>query len=153
MEKLIFVSEFFPHQNTYDEMQNSGNFSLIQNDEIKVKLMDLNQTYTLVDFEQSHNRNDYETLLEAFEKHVNWSPFFNTGHRSPFDKLAFDSAYIEANYSLIAADVQKLLDNKPFLNSLLFTELNHEFYGPWFADIKTQLLEIIYLIDTEIAKK
>jgi hypothetical protein len=84
---------------------------------------------------------------------VNWGPFFNTEHRAPNDKLAFDSAYIEANYPLIAADVQNLLDDKTFLNSLLFTELNHGFYGPWFAEIKTQLQEIIDLKNNEIAEK
>jgi hypothetical protein len=151
MERLIFVSEFFPHQNTYNEMQNSGNFSLIQNEEIKIKLMNLNQTYTLVDFEQSHNRNDYKTLLAVFEKHVNWANFFNTDKRT-HNKLKFDSVYIENNYQLIASDIRNLLDDKTFVNSLLFTELNHGFYAPWFTDIKNELLEIVDLIDKEIER-
>jgi hypothetical protein len=151
METLIFVSEFFPHQNTYNEMQNSGNFSLIQNEEIKIKLMNLNQTYTLVDFEQSHNRNDYKTLLAVFEKHVNWANFFNTDKRT-HNKLKFDSVYIENNYQLIASDIRNLLDDKTFVNSLLFTELNHGFYAPWFTDIKNELLEIVDLIDKEIER-
>ena len=59
MLDLIFVDEFRPNENTYEEMKSSGKFSTIRNDTLKLKLLNLRKTYVDIDGAQKHMRNDF----------------------------------------------------------------------------------------------
>ena len=56
MLDLIFVDEFRPNENTYEEMKSSGNFSTLRNDSLKLHLLNLRKTYVDIDGSQKHMR-------------------------------------------------------------------------------------------------
>ena len=77
MKTLIFVGEFIPNDNTYQEMKSSGNFSTIDNDDLKLKLMNLKKTYLVIAGAHEHMRYDYNVFLEDFQKYIDWGKYYD----------------------------------------------------------------------------
>ena len=55
--------KFHQTNNTFQELTNSGNLSLISNDSIKTNLQNLESLYKLMKAEEDHYRYDAETLI------------------------------------------------------------------------------------------
>jgi len=73
-KKLIDIyswERFYLIKNTYEELKNSGNFSLISNNDIKNGLQDLELLYAKLKIKESHYRHDAETTLHegSYEMH------------------------------------------------------------------------------------
>lgn len=153
MLDLIFVDEFKPNDNTYDEMKSSGNFSSIQNDSLKLKLMNLRKTYVEIDGSQKHMRNDFDLFLADFEKYIDWGKYFDL-RKSNIPKLDFvyDSLYIETHTSRMKAEVQELFRNKIFLNNIFLLEVNYAYHIDLLQNTKNQIEEIMDVLEQELQK-
>ncbi|MGB5357240.1 MAG: hypothetical protein WBN11_11165 [Eudoraea sp.] len=151
MMTLIFVEEFRPNENTYEEMKSSGNFSTIQNDELKLKLMNLKKSYTEIAASQEHMRYDFNVFLEDFEKYVDWGKYYNL-NKSNIPKLdfVFDSIYIERNAAIMKLEVRELFKNKIFLNNIFLLEINYTYETDLLHNTKSQISEIIDILNREV---
>ncbi len=151
MMTLIFVEEFRPNENTYEEMKSSGNFSTIQNDELKLKLMNLKKSYTEIAASQEHMRYDFNVFLEDFEKYVDWGKYYNL-NKSNIPKLDFvyDSIYIERNADIMKLEVRELFKNKIFLNNIFLLEINYTYETDLLHNTKSQISEIIDILNREV---
>jgi len=154
MQTLIFVDEFRPNDNTYEEMKSSGNFSTIGNDDLKLKLMNLKKTYLVLAGVHQHMRYDYNVFLEDFEQYVDWGKYYDL-KKSTIPKLDFkyDSIYIESHEEIMAKEIHELYKNKVFLNNIFLLEINYTYIIDLFNNTKTQILEITDILDSEVEKK
>ncbi len=151
MMTLIFVDEFRPNQNTYEEMKSSGNFSSIQNDSLKLRLINLKESYTEIGAAQEHMRYDFNVFLEDFENYVDWGKYYDL-NRSNIPKLefAFDSVYIESHSDPMRKEIDELFKNKIFLNNIFLLEINYAYNMDVLNNTKTQINEIIDVLDNEL---
>ena len=149
---LLFVEEFRPNANTYEEMKSSGNFSLIQNDEIKVEFMNLRKTYIDIQAFQEHLRYDFNVFLQDYEKFINWGKYYNLS-KSDVSKgqFLFDSLYIESNQNELELEVKELLKSNIFLNNIFLLEINYGYGLEMYQNTKSQIEEIIQTLDKELA--
>jgi len=154
MITLFFVDEFRPNDNTYDEMKNSGNFSTIQNDDLKLKLMNLKKTYLHIAGIHEHMRYDFNVFLVEFEKYVDWGKYYNL-NKSTIPKLdfAYDSIYIESHKAIMEQEIHELYKNKVFLNNIFLLEINYTYIIDVFQSTKLQISEITKILNQEIEKK
>ena len=148
---LFFVEEFRPNDNTYEEMKSSGNFSTIRNDELKLKLMTLRKTYIEIEAAQEHMRYDFNVFLEDFEKYIDWGRYFILP-KSNIPKLEFvyDSVYIESHSDLMEKEIRELFKSKVFLNNVFLLEINYAYNMDVLENTKSQILEIMEILDREI---
>ena len=147
---LFFVDEFRPNDNTYEEMKSSGNFSTIRNDELKLKLMDLKKSYVGIAAAQEHMRYDFNVFLEDFEKYVDWGRYFVLP-KSDVPKLDFvyDSLYIDSHSDLMKKEIRELFKSKVFLNNIFLLEINFTYNIDLLQKTKSQINEIIVILERE----
>jgi len=151
---LVFVDEFRPNDNVYEEMKSSGNFSTIGNDELKLKLMNLKKTYLEIAGVHEHMRNDYNVFLEDFEKYVDWGKYFDLNKSIiPVLDLKYDSIYIESHKVILEQEIHELYKNKVFLNNIFLLEINYTYIIDLFNNTKPQILEITDILNRELEKK
>jgi hypothetical protein len=145
------VDEFRPNDNTYEEMKSSGNFSTIQNDELKLKLMNLRKTYIEIGAAQEHMRYDFNILLEDFEKYIDWGRYYNLS-KSDIPKIdfAYDSLYIESHADSMEKEIRELFKSKVFLNNIFLLEINYAYNMDVLENTKSQILEIMEILNREI---
>lgn len=151
LRQLIFVGEFTPNQSTLQEMMSTGNFSSLQNDSLKIRLLDLKRTYEFIESGQVHIRNDYEVFLETFEKHVDWGDFYNLPKTKTFDNMIFDSLRMETNRAVLEQDLRGLLRDKVFMNNIFLIDVNFGYFIPMYGSTKQEIEEVIQMIDREAA--
>ena len=153
MLTLIFVDEFRPSDNTYEEMKSSGNFSTLRNDDLKLKLMNLKKTYVGIDDSQKHMRNDYDMFLEDFEKYIDWGKYYDLSNSNiPALDLKYDSVYIEGHAALMEQEVHALFRNKVFLNNIFLLQINYTYEIDVLKSTQSQVLEIVDLLTLELEK-
>jgi hypothetical protein len=154
MQTLIFVGEFRPNDNTYEEMKSSGNFSTIGNDDLKLKLMNLKKTYLEIAGIHDHMRHDYNVFLEDFEKYVDWGKYYDL-EKSNIPKLDLknDSLYIESHKKIMEQEIYELYKNKVFLNNIFLLEINYNYIIDVLNKTKPQIHEITDILDHELEKK
>ncbi|MBN3520961.1 hypothetical protein JYB62_13210 [Algoriphagus lutimaris] len=151
MLNLIYVEEFRPNDNTYEEMKSSGNFSLIQNDELKLELMTLRKTYIEIQAFQEHLRYDFNVFLQDYERYVNWGKYYDLPNSNvPKSELLFDSTYIENHQKEMESEVRKLLKSKIFLNNIFLLEINYRYDMDVLQNTKSQIEEIIQTLNNEL---
>lgn len=154
MLTLIFVDEFRPNDNTYEEMKSSGNFSTIRNDNLKLKLMNLKKTYHKIAATHEHMRYDFNVFLEDFEQFVDWGKYYDLSRSNiPKVDFVFDSLYIESHKEIMQQEVHELNKNKVFLNNIFLLEINYTFITDLFNKTKSQISEIIEILNREIEQK
>ncbi len=151
MKTLLFVDEFRPDQSTYNEMKSSGNFSTIQNDTLKLKILKLQKTYIDIEALQDHMRYDFNTFIENFEQYVDWSKYFDLNKSNPAQLIfVYDSTYIEQNAEVMRKEIANLFRNKVFANNVFLSEINHAYGIDVLKKSQAQINEIINLLEIEI---
>ena len=151
MQTLIFVDDFRPNENTYEEMKSSGNFSTLRNDDLKLKLINLRKTYTEIQASQEHMRNDYDMFIEDYEKYIDWGKYYDLSKSNiPALDLQYDSVYIESHREIMTREVRELFRNKVFLNNIFLLEINYTYQIDILHKTKSQIGEIIELLDREL---
>lgn len=154
MQTLVFVNEFRPNDNTYEEMKSSGNFSSIGNDDLKLKLMNLKKTYLEIAGAHEHLRYDYNVFLEDFEKYVDWGKYYDLEKSSiPNIDFRYDSIYIESHQEIMEQEIHNLYKNKVFLNNIFLLEINYTYMIDVFNKTKPQILEITEILNSEIERE
>ena len=153
MLTLIFSEEFRPNENTYEEMKSSGNFSLIQNDELKLQLMTLKKAYIEIEAFQEHLRYDFNIFLEDYEKYIDWGKYYNLPKSNIANsEFVFDSTYIESHQELMEMEIGELYRNKVFLNNIFLLEINYGYGIDILQNTKFQISEIIEILNQELGK-
>ncbi len=151
MVTLLFVDEFRPDQSTYNEMKSSGNFSTIQNDTLKLKILKLQKIYTDIAALQEHMRYDFNIFIENFEQYVDWSKYFDLNSSNSAQLIfTYDSTYIERHADILRGEITNLFQNKVFANNIFLSEINHTYGIGVLKKNLSQINEIINLLDTEI---
>ncbi len=151
MMDLIFVDEFRPNQNTYEEMKSSGNFSSMRNDSLKLRLINLKKAYTEIGQAQEHMRNDFDIFLEDMERYVDMGKYFDLNKSDlPNLNLVVDSLYVNSNTEVMKAEVRDLFHNKVFLNNIFLVEINYAYNIQVLKDTKSEILDIINILDQEL---
>lgn len=59
----LMEERFSPNNSTFNELESSGNLSLISNDSIKVYLLELNEIYKMNEFGIAHEEFDYREYI------------------------------------------------------------------------------------------
>ncbi len=151
---IIFVDEFRPDQNTYEEMKSAGNFSSMKNDSLKLKLINLKKTYTGIASAQEHMRYDFNVFLEDFEHYVDWGRYYDLSRSDiPNLVLVYDSVNISKHAEDMKAEVRDLLRNKVFLNNIFLLEINYSYNLNTLKNTKQQITEIIDILDEELSRE
>lgn len=151
LQDLTFVGEFLPNDNTYEEMKSSGHFSTLSNDELKLKLMNLKKAYSQIAAAHEHIRNDYDVFLEDLMHHIDLGKYYDLNKSDiPNLDLTYDSAYIDSHKSILENEARGLFKNKVFLNNIYLLEINYTFISNMFKNTKTQITDIIDILNQEI---
>jgi len=154
MKTLIFVGEFIPNDNTYQEMKSSGNFSTIDNDDLKLKLMNLKKTYLVIAGAHEHMRYDYNVFLEDFQKYIDWGKYYDLEKSNiPTLDLKYDSVYIESHKEIMKQEIQELYENKVFLNNIFLLEINYTYLIDLLNNTKPQINEILEILNSELERE
>ena len=154
MKTLIFVGEFIPNDNTYQEMKSSGNFSTIDNDDLKLKLMNLKKTYLVIAGAHEHMRYDYNVFLEDFQKYIDWGKYYDLEKSIiPNLDLKYDSIYIESHQEIMKQEIQELYQNKVFLNNIFLLEINYTYLIDLLNNTKPQINEILEILNSELERE
>lgn len=151
MLTLLFSDEFRPNDNTYEEMKSSGNFNMIQNDQLKLKLMTLKKTYIEIDAFQEHLRYDFNVFLEDFEQYIDWGKYYALPKSNiPKTEFVFDSAYIESHQDLMESEIRELYRSKVYINNIFFLEINYSYAIDLIQTTNAQIAEIIEILNMEL---
>ena len=148
---LLFVYEYLPNQNTYNEMISSGNLSVLQNEEIKSELMSLNQIYNTFKYGQDHVKHDYQKMINIFGKHVHFRRFYNM-NASKIPHFVYDSAHVNQNRIILRSQASNLLSDLEYLNSIFNMEISYDYFLTIIYYTRVEVEGILKLIDLELEK-
>ena len=137
--------KYFQNNNTYQELINSGNFTLISNNSVKNTLLNLETLYKKLKDEESHFRYDSEVLLyepsyEMVDHHLvveNYKYHLSNGQIG--SKIPFKREQFEA-----------MLSDLKQKNGFAMAILEFEIMNQLFEEMKQMSKALIQLIDNEI---
>lgn len=146
-------NNFTPNQNTFEEMKSSGKLSLITNQYIKQRLLELDEQFVNIEGGEAHVQREYEEYLwDEFVNQVSYSDFFiRKTFREKF-VLNLDTTFIESNEQELLRQANEILENSRFKNGLYLYELNYVYLNTVFKETKTMVEQLITLIDQELAR-
>jgi len=139
--------KFFQIDNTFQELTNSGNLSIISNDSIKNGLLNLETAYKKLKYEEDHFRYDSEVML--------YEPSYGI---LDINSLIKNFMYQITNgqegedVKLLKDDVLVLLQNRKQKNGFAMSTYEFPFMNGQLESMKTLCERIISLIDKEVAK-
>ena len=148
---ILWDETFIPNTNTYDEMVSSGNLSIINNEELKLNLLNLNQQYNSISYNQTHMRKVYDNMLiQPFSENLAWRDYFDMKKFRSSQELTWDSLYLDQNQQEHVSEALSLLENKQFQNGLLFFEFDNKLMLNLYEEGKQNAATMIEKIDKEI---
>ncbi len=136
--------KFFLSLNTYKELTNSGNLSLISNDSIKNGLLDLEELYQVMKDEEDHFRFDAENLL--------YLPQFETTDMNPLVKnYTYHVTDGKQGENVdISDEIQTVLDDIRQKNGFVMAAYEFDVLNSYLLDLKQRCQDLIILIDKDI---
>lgn len=153
-ETVFIWNEYVPNNNTFKELLSSGNLSLIKNDSIKNRLLELEKRYAGIATGEHHMRREYEAYL--YDPHVHnirALAFFDLSKPAygfP-DRLTAEKIPEEKHLQLVA-DAQWQHESELFKNGLRLAQMNNGFLAGLHRDLVGYIRELTELIDQEIKK-
>ena len=137
--------EFQRNNNTFLELLNSGNLTIISNDSIKNGLLNLDLIHKKIISNREHLRNDME--------HYFYNPWFETVDLDPFaqsfvfyiNKGEFDS---EAKLSM--EEIDRLINDKVFKNGFVVSVFTNSLIIDDYKRMKELNKKVVELINKEI---
>ena len=138
--------KFTLHDNTYQELINSGNLAIISNDSIKNGLLDLQALYKKLKNEEDHFRYDTEVLL--------YEPSYETLDLNDLIKnytYKVTSGQEGEDVSLSRPYYEALLKNIKHKNGFVMAVFEHSVMNQQLSDMKTMCEHLIQLINKEVA--
>jgi len=142
----INVMVWFPFQqndNTYQELINSGQLSIISNKNIKDHMQNMQSSFKTISFVENEMQQDFESYL--------YDPFFSTADvdvsmRNLDAQTEQRSDIPEIN----AEQVTTLLQNMKFKNGFALASYNSDLLITEYSNMKETTSKLILLIDDEI---
>lgn len=138
--------KFTLHDNTYQELINSGNLAIISNDSIKNGLLDLQALYKKLKNEEDHFRYDTEVLL--------YEPSYETLDLNDLIKnytYKVTSGQEGEDVPLSRPYYEALLKNIKHKNGFVMAVFEHSVMNQQLSDMKTMCQHLIQLINKEVA--
>jgi hypothetical protein len=144
---IYIWQKFSQHDNTFQELVNSGNLALISNDSIKNGLLNLQALYKKLKNEEAHFRYDAEVLLyEPSYGVLDLNPIVkNFTYQVSGGQAGENVVLPRANYEAMLRDIKQ--KNGFVMAVYEFTVMNAQF-----NEMKTYCNAIIALIDKELAR-
>lgn len=138
---------FWQHDNTFQELVNSGNLALISNETIKTSLLDIELLYKIMKSEEDHYRFDTETAL--------YKPLYELMDLSPM--VANYEFHVTNGESGEDVDLSgdyydEFLNSTMVKNGFVMTVLELSKINGQMRDIQSRTDALISLIDEEIEK-
>lgn len=148
-KKLIDIyswERFYLVENTYQELRNSGNLSLISNIKVKNGLKDLELLYAKLKIKESHYRHDAETTLHegSYEMHDIPVMSNNYAYQISEGKMGELGQLDEVTFGDMLKDKKQM--NGFALTAYIFTIMNGIL-----REMENKCSELISFIDKEIA--
>ena len=139
--------KFFQIDNTYQELTNSGNLSILSNDSIKNSLLNLQTLYKKLKYEEEHFRFDSEVML--------YEPSYGILDINLLIKnYTFQATRGQAgeNVQLPETNYTELLKNLKHKNGFAMATYEFPFMNGQLEGMKRLCLKIMDLIDQELSK-
>ncbi|HKK39704.1 MAG TPA: DUF6090 family protein [Cryomorphaceae bacterium] len=125
------------HDNTYQELLNSGNLSIISNKEIKEYLQNIQTKFKKVAFTEGEMQQDFEQYL--------YDPFFETADLQT-SLMSFDGEDVV----LDSSQAMTLLNNQAFKNGFVLSSFNSQSLLEEYDDIIESIHTLDELIDNDL---
>ncbi|WP_445382993.1 DUF6090 family protein [Robiginitalea sp. IMCC43444] len=138
--------EFQRNNNTFLELLNSGNLTIISNDSIKNGLLNLDLIHKKIISDREHLRNDME--------HYFYDPWFKTVDLDPFaQSFVFYANNGEFdNTPLSKEEIDSLISDKVFKNGFVLSVFTNSLIIDEYKRMKDLNKKVVELINKEIAK-
>ncbi|MBT8287570.1 MAG: hypothetical protein HKN00_11200 [Flavobacteriaceae bacterium] len=142
---IYIWQKFSQHDNTFQELTNSGNLALISNDSIKNGLLNLEALYKKLKNEEAHFRYDAEVLL--------YEPSYGVLDLNPIVKnftYQMTNGQAGENIELPKANYEAMLKDIKQKNGFVMAVYEFSVMNAQFNEMKTLCNSIITWIDEEI---
>ena len=142
---IYIWQKFSQHDNTFQELVNSGNLALISNDSIKNGLLNLQALYKKLKNEEEHFRFDAEVLL--------YEPSYGVLDLNPVVKnftYQVTGGQAGENVALPRANYEAMLKDLKQKNGFVMAVYEFSVMNMQFNEMKTLCNSIIALIDKEL---
>jgi len=139
--------KFYQKNNTFIELLNSGNLSVISNDQIKNTLMNIETLYKKLKYEEDHYRFDTEENL--------YKPIYSTLDLNPMvNSYTFlMSNGTQGNDRPLTEDYYKnYFQNVSIKNGFILTIFQFNVMNAQMEEMKSMSLKLIDIIDIEVQK-
>lgn len=141
------VMIWFPFQqndNTYQELVNSGQLSIISNKEIKDQMQTMQSSFKTIKFVENEMQQDFESYL--------YDPFFSTADLDiSMRNLDAQTKKLSDVPEINGEQVNALLQNMKFKNGFALAAYNSDLLTIEYSNMKETTNKLIKLIDEEIA--
>ena len=137
---------FHQNDNTYQELLNSGQLSIISNKSIKDHLQNMQSSFKTIAFVENEMQQDFESYM--------YGPYFSIADLNVTMKN-FDQqlAKQKATTQISLAEVQTLLQNITFKNGYVLSAYNSGLLIDEYSKMVKTTNELISLIDEEMTKR
>jgi hypothetical protein len=142
----LSVMDWMPFQqndNTYQELVNSGQLSIITNKTIKNNMQNMQSSFKTITFIEGEMQQDFERYMYDYYFSV---VDLNTAIGNYFQQLNKED--IQTNIS--KSEVEELLQNKLFKNGFVLSNFNSTNLIEEYSKMKETTTKLITLIDEEI---
>tara|TARA_R100000353_G_C6491836_1_gene191928 strand:+ start:137 stop:907 length:771 start_codon:yes stop_codon:yes gene_type:complete len=139
--------EFQRNNNTFVELLNSGNLTLISNELIKNELLNLDLIHKQIISYREHLRNDME--------HYFYDPWFRTVDLDPFaQSFVFyaNNGEFDTKIKLSREEIDRLINNKVFKNGFVVSVFTNSLIIDDYKKMKDLNKKVVDLISIEITK-
>jgi hypothetical protein len=139
--------EFQRNNNTFLELLNSGNLTIISNDSIKNGLLNLDLIYKGIISNREHLRNDLEQYF--------YNPWFTTVDLDPLaQSFVFyaNNGEFNNNINLSRSELGNLLNDKVFKNGFVLSVFTNSLIIDDYKRMKDLNKKVVELINKEITK-
>jgi len=139
--------EFQRNNNTFVELLNSGNFTLISNESIKNELLNLDLIHKQIISYREHLRNDME--------HYFYDPWFRTVDLDPFaQSFVFyaNNGDFNNEIKLSMEEIDRLINNTVFKNGFVVSVFTNSLIIDDYKKMKDLNIKVVELINIELKK-
>jgi hypothetical protein len=134
---------FQQNDNTYQELVNSGQLSIITNKAIKDQMQKMQSSFKNIVFTEGEMQQDFETYMYDYYFSV---VDLNTNIKNYFQQINKETV----NAEISRLEVEKLLNKKMFKNGFVLSNFNSSSLIEEYNTMKETTTELITLIDNEI---
>lgn len=139
--------EFQRNNNTFLELLNSGNLTIISNDSIKNGLLNLDLIHKKIISNREHLRNDME--------HYFYDPWFKTVDLDPFaQSFVFyaNKGEFDSEIKLSREEIDRLINDKVFKNGFVVSVFTNSLIIDDYKRMKELNKKVVELINKEITQ-